>query len=117
MADDMFKGFSACLQGKAYPENGINSFMFCRYLGNSQAMLEYANFINCRYNELSEKSQFAFIQSIKGKPKFIRWIQTPKVTNAKPEEYDALIKKYNISERKAQDYLKILRSNKLKGTK
>lgn len=106
---DIFDGFSACLDGKAYPENGINSFMFCRYLGNSQQMLQYANFINCRYGELDERSQYAFIQAIKTKPKFIRWIKTQKITGANSKEYEVLIEKYKISERKAQDYLKILK--------
>lgn len=107
---NIFNTFQDCLAGRVFPENQeFNSFMFCRYLGNSPKMIFYANFLNCY--EIPNKSQYKFIQSIKNKPYSIKWIKIPKqeTKDLENKDYEKIMQKYKISYSKAYDYLKILK--------
>lgn len=105
----IFTNFDNCLKNKALDYSaGFSSWQFCRYLAGYVGMINYANAINCYSNQLSDASQYAFIQSVKKKPNFIRWI-IPKTAEIKSNgELETLMRKYNISQSKAQEYLDIL---------
>lgn len=108
---DIFKTFSNCLQKKAYnPSDGFNSFMFCRYLGNSPQTIQYGNAINCLYKYLDDASQYEFVKGLRT-PSFIRWIKVPKEPDTK--ELQEISQKYDISLEKAKDYLEILKCKTL----
>ena len=106
----IFTNFDNCLKNKAPDYSvGFSSWLFCRYLAGYVGMINYANAINCYSNQLSDASQYAFIQSVKKKPNSIRWI-IPKSAEIKSnEELENLMRKYNISQSKAQEYLDILK--------
>lgn len=107
----IFTNFDNCLKNKAFDYSaGFSSWQFCRYLAGYVGMINYANAINCYANQLSDASQYAFIQSVKKKPNFIRWI-IPKTSEIKSnEELEILMRKYNLSQSKAMEYLDLLNS-------
>lgn len=102
---NIFEQFQNCLNNKDYNETiGLNSFMFCRYLGSNPQTLQMANTINILYKTIPEKSQYDFIRYIPKKPKFIRFIGASK----EQDDLKSIMEKYKVNSDAAKEYKQIL---------
>ena len=97
--------FKDCLNDKSFhnPEK-FKSFMFCRWLSGNKNLIPYANLINYYYREIPDEAQYELIQSIKNKPKFIKYIKY----KLQEDNLDDIMKKYKINKQIAQEYYNIL---------
>ena len=107
---NIFKTFGNALNGRAYnPEDGFDSFMFCRYLSHSPQTIQYAQALNLYYNQLDDESQYEFIRALRT-PGYIKWIKNDS-EKSEDSEIAELVKKYKISKTKAKDYLECIKNN------
>jgi hypothetical protein len=113
----MFKAMATVLTNIKAQENEmkkISPFIFRKWLGNHTGTIQAANFLNI-YNNIPFELQYDFIQqSIKGRISYIPYIGKKKQDNSQVAQIEKVAKHYNISYKKAEEYLEFLTKEDIK---